>query len=105
MQKQNVKNLALGAVMTDGLAGQVLSRLPAGSMFRVFAHEGDMAEQLRFVLRRLQTASENCLLVSAFPAAAGTARTMNMPVLLYPDGEERTVILQQILSAVDETKI
>ena len=104
IQALKAQGHVLGAVMTGGLAGQVLSRLPIGCMFQVFACEGDVAEQLRFVVRRLKAAPENCLLVSAFPAAAGMARAMDMPVLLYPDGEERTVILQQILSAANETK-
>ena len=104
VQALKAQGHVLGAVMTEGLAGQVLSRLPIGSMFQVFACEGSMEEQLWFILRRLKTAPENCLVVSAFPAAAEMARAMDMPVLLCPDGEERTVLLQQILSAANDTK-
>ena len=91
----------LGAVMTDGMAGQIFYRLPAGRFLQVYAREGKIAEQLADVQKRLHVQADQCLLVTSFPDSARAAQRLGMRALLLPEREDQASILQQILSAAE----
>ena len=91
----------LGAVMTDGMAGQIFYRLPAGRFLQVYAREGKIAEQLADVQKRLHAQADQCLLVTSFPDSARAAQRLGMGALLLPEREDQASILQQILSAAE----
>ena len=92
----------LGAVMTDGLPGQVLGYLSIRPLFSVISRREDLLSQLSDVQLRLNAAPDECLLVTASPSSAKAARSLGMQALLCARTEEQEAVLRQILAILPD---
>ena len=97
------QGLRLAAVMTAGVAGQVLTYLSIRPCFACMARREETGDQLREVMERMQVKPADCLLVTACGPTANLACSLGIRALLCHHSEGEKNLLRRILAACNQS--